>query len=397
MIYNRLSLNFLVVLTVVFQAVLCRLEAVAQKSRICLNMIVKNESHVIQRSLSSVRDLIDYWVIVDTGSSDGTQGVICKSLEGIPGELYERPWINFGANRTEALELARGKGDYILFLDADDWLEIDPSLVLHSLSEDVYWARWQSLHVPSFSYMKPLMVKDSLPCAWKGVIHEYLCCELANSHETLNGVTYVFTGEGNRSKNPKKYLLAARDLENALIEEPDNARYMFYLAESYRDADCLENALNAYLKRIRMGGWEEEILWSWLQVGHLRKTLCYPYEDVLHAYLRAHYQNPTRAEPIYFISELYNQHQDFSLAYDLIKQWSSLPSSDHHHPFFKLEWIEDYGIKFQLSMSSFYLHHYEESLDLHDQLLANPNLPQRLREQVLLNRLFPLNRLRSNR
>ena len=40
---------------------------------ICLNMIVKNEQPVIRRCLASVKEMIDYWVIVDTGSTDGTQ------------------------------------------------------------------------------------------------------------------------------------------------------------------------------------------------------------------------------------------------------------------------------------------------------------------------------------
>ena len=37
--------------------------------RICLNMIVKNEAPVIERCLASVRPWVDYWVIVDTGST----------------------------------------------------------------------------------------------------------------------------------------------------------------------------------------------------------------------------------------------------------------------------------------------------------------------------------------
>ena len=46
------------------------------KKTVCLNMIVKNESKVVERCLDSVKSLIDYWVIVDTGSDDGTQKVI---------------------------------------------------------------------------------------------------------------------------------------------------------------------------------------------------------------------------------------------------------------------------------------------------------------------------------
>ena len=49
---------------------------------ICLSMIVKNEVSVIGRCLSSLRPIIDRWVIVDTGSSDGTQDAIRTLIEG---------------------------------------------------------------------------------------------------------------------------------------------------------------------------------------------------------------------------------------------------------------------------------------------------------------------------
>ena len=72
---------------------------------ICLTMIVKNEAHIIRRCLESVRDFIDYWVIVDTGSTDGTQQLIRQLMGDIPGELHARPWKNFGHNRSESLGL----------------------------------------------------------------------------------------------------------------------------------------------------------------------------------------------------------------------------------------------------------------------------------------------------
>jgi glycosyltransferase involved in cell wall biosynthesis len=108
----------------------CKLGAAAlPKSAICLNMIVKNEAHVIRRCLESVRPFIDTWVIVDTGSTDGTQDIIRDYFKDIPGELFERPWKNFGANRTEALALARQRGDYVFVIDADDELVIAPNPV----------------------------------------------------------------------------------------------------------------------------------------------------------------------------------------------------------------------------------------------------------------------------
>ena len=55
-------------------------ESSSTKPTICLSMIVKDEAPVIERCLRSVKPWIDHWVIVDTGSSDGTQAMIRKFM-----------------------------------------------------------------------------------------------------------------------------------------------------------------------------------------------------------------------------------------------------------------------------------------------------------------------------
>jgi hypothetical protein len=79
--------------------------AKSRRQKICLSMIVKDEAPVIARCLASVRPIIDYWIIVDTGSTDGTPAIVRKVLGDLPGELYERPWLDFVHNRSEALFL----------------------------------------------------------------------------------------------------------------------------------------------------------------------------------------------------------------------------------------------------------------------------------------------------
>lgn len=106
-------------------------------SRVGLCMIVRNEAHVIERCLSSVRHLLDHWLIIDTGSTDGTQEVVRRAMEGIPGMLYERPWVDFGHNRTEAVQAARVCADYTLLLDADQVLEAPAEFSWPALETDV--------------------------------------------------------------------------------------------------------------------------------------------------------------------------------------------------------------------------------------------------------------------
>ena len=86
------------------------------KKTLCLNMIVKNESHIIEKTLKMLTETLDfsYWVISDTGSTDNTKEIIktfFKNLN-IPGELVEHEWRDFGYNRTKALESGYNKTDY---------------------------------------------------------------------------------------------------------------------------------------------------------------------------------------------------------------------------------------------------------------------------------------------
>ena len=59
-------------------------------------MIVKDEAHVVAETLACVAPYIDTWVIVDTGSTDKTIDVVTSffAARNIPGEIYQRPWIN---------------------------------------------------------------------------------------------------------------------------------------------------------------------------------------------------------------------------------------------------------------------------------------------------------------
>jgi glycosyltransferase involved in cell wall biosynthesis len=368
-----------------------------KRPTICLNMIVKNESRVITRCLESVKPVIDYWVIVDTGSKDGTQKIIKKFMKGIPGKLYERPWKNWGETRTEALKLAQKDGkecDYILFMDADDILQFDDKIEFPLLKADLY-NLWRGSK--DFTYLKPQLAKLHLPWKWVGVTHEYLGCDTTFSSDLLHGVKYVTLDGGACSYDPQKFWKNVHLLEEGLKKEPDNARYAFYLAESYRDAGEKGKALEWYQRRIKMGGWDEEIFWSKLQIALLLSYIGLPSKIVAEAYLDAHHFRPHRLEPLYYLAELYNNLNEFSKAYEYLKSIDFIAKPAEKDGLFNMDWIEDYGILFQLSICSHYAGNYEESLATCDRLLKVEDLPEGWRAQTVINRKFPLEKLQAKK
>jgi hypothetical protein len=289
---------------------------------ICLNMIVKNETPVIDRCLASVRPFVDYWVIIDTGSTDGTQDIIRVALAGIPGELHERLWRDFGHNRTEALALARAKADYLLFIDADDLLRTPDGFTWPDLVQDAYY-----LHVEDVGtmYSRGALVSTRLEWRWAGVIHEYLTATPAAQFTQLEWPRIVRLRAGARARDPKTYEKDAAILEAALVREPDNARYIFYLAQSYRDAGQPENARDAYRRRAAMSGWDEETWYSLYEVGRLSERLGAPVAEVQGAYLAAYQFRPQRAEPLCQLARYHRERREFALAYLFARQAVAIP------------------------------------------------------------------------
>lgn len=358
--------------------------------KICLNMIVKDESHVIKRCLDSVKGMIDYWVICDTGSKDNTIEIIKECLKDIPGDLYEKPWVNFGHNRNEALELAKDKADFILFMDADDWLIPQSDFSLPDLTKDFYFIECE--HGDGCNYMKSFILSTALPWKWVGVLHEYLDCDRAYHIGTLKNIKYHYGADGARSKDPAKFLKAARTLEEALEKEPNNTRYAFYLAESYKDAGEKIKALEAYQKRISMGGWDEETFWSMMYSAFILKDLNKPIEDVIKAFDLAHHFRPHRAEPIYFLAEIYNDINQYEQAIECINAWKK-QTKKNEDLLVNLTWTEEYGIDFQYGIASYWLGNYNECIDACNRVLSRENIVDAFRNQTIQNRLCALREL----
>jgi glycosyltransferase involved in cell wall biosynthesis len=360
---------------------------------ICLNMIVKDESHVIRRCLDSVRPFIDCWAIVDTGSTDGTQDIIRKHLEDVPGELFERPWKNFGHNRSEALTLARGKADYTFILDADEVLELPTGFSRPPLTRDAYSLLFEHAG-GGVQYWRLCLVAARLAWRYVGVLHEYLEVDTDYSQEKLPGPKVYSHFEGGRSKGVSmaaKYANDARILENALKDEPDNSRYVFYLARSYRDSDQWKKAFRSFKRRAAMGGWAEEVWHSLFEMARISERLELDAAVIVERYLDAYNYRPQRAEPLVELARFYREREQYAIAHLFAAR--ALETSRPDDILFVDSGTYEWRALDEFAVASYWIGRYQASAQACEQLLQSGRLPLDRRARVTQNLNFALEKL----
>jgi glycosyltransferase involved in cell wall biosynthesis len=352
------------------------------RKKVCLNMIVKDESEAIESCLASVKGLIDYWVIVDTGSKDGTQEIVKNFLKDIPGELLERPWVNFEHNRNEALIAAKGKGDYLLFLDADEIWQHAENYTLPALDHDYYYVVVRQLGAVDFKRIG--LVNAQLDWKWNGVIHEVLECPLAKTYATLRGVIDVCNElRGARAKVSDTASKDASLLEKAIKKDPTNSRYMYYLGQSYMNSQKYEQSLKAFERRCNMESSDiHETFMALYQVGIAHEKMD-DFDSAIKSYFKAYQFRPTRAEPLFRAAVLYRKQGNYLLGYLLSKYALSIPTPTEDLCFEYLTY--DYALLIEFANCALLLGRFQEGLEACHMLLANPNLPSDIKPQVISN------------
>ena len=270
---------------------------------ICLNMIVKNESHIITRFFDNVISIIDTYCICDTGSTDNTIEIIKDYFleKGIPGKIIQEPFKNFGYNRNFALNACIGLSDYVLLLDADMIFEIknfDKSILNKANTFTILQGNEE------FYYQNVRIVTNNGLYNYMGVTHEYIDLPKNNITLDLNKSQVFIRDIGDGGSKKDKFERDIKLLIEGLKEEPKNDRYHFYLANSYHDIGLFEKAIDIYKKRIELGGWREEIWYSYYKIG-----LCYKninkFSDALYYWLEGYELYPERLESIYEIIKYY--------------------------------------------------------------------------------------------
>jgi glycosyltransferase involved in cell wall biosynthesis len=379
-----------------------RPSAKSRRQKVCLAMLVRNEAPVVARSLASVRPLIDHWVVVDTGSTDGTPDIVRNSLSDVPGKLHQRPWVDFGHNRTEALRLAQEHGDYTLMIDAGEVLELPPGFRMPHLNADSYVIDTGEQEC----LWRPQIVRSRPPWRYEGVLHEFLSCAAEpeggrvlpheRSQKRLPGarIRSGNNGAGPRNLGSGHYRQEADLLEQALAAETDPflvARYKFYLAQTYLEAGDKEKALAAYRERTALGLWDQEVFISLYRAAGVEADLGLDADAVIASYLQAHEACRDRAEALHAAARFCRLKERYQQGFELANRGLAIKRPDN--ALYPEDWIYEYGLLDEYAINAYWTGRYDESLKACRKILGKARLSDADRTRIQANADLALQKL----
>lgn len=401
------------------------------KIKICLHMIVKNESHCIGRVLRNYRKNYDAVVISDTGSTDSTVSIIekfCKD-NNIPYSIPLVQWKNFGYNRNESLKAAYAMvrkqmglpptgpitSQQYNGMSKDKWYFITTDADNLILPASVNGVDESNLN--DFSHHTPKIIREemkgydvlSIEHQRGGSVYRFQICAYCDPleingtrwilplHEvwvtpywkkspksgTLNGC-YVYSGlGGDRGRSPVKYLKDAVLLKEGMlvgdVDPEDMPRCRFYLAQSFKDAGITEEAIRLYKEVSEdYGNFIEERYVACYYIGNLiLKTDAADKESKSREYyMKAHEINPRRKEAAFKLLSYYFNKKMFNMAWAIASPFGTHP--DPPGILFKESFYYGWQWYNMSSLSAYRTGNVKEYARLTLHLINNSNIPSPL-------------------
>lgn len=378
------------------------------EKKICLTMIVKNESKNMVRLLDSVKNIVDMISIVDTGSTDDTEQVIINwgTQSGIPTKVHKEPFKNFAHNRTHSIRAAKEAfpdADYFLLSDADFIWEIDQGCKFDKvLLVDHKYLIQQYNKALSYWNIRLLSAKVDWECV--GVTHEYwteakkkqtYAGEVRTSKITTLIINDLEDGGCKNDKFERDERLLREGLNDPETPNDLKTRYKFYLGQTLKDMGKFLESIEWYNKRINDKGWAEEVYYSKFQIGFNYEQLGWQYKkavaiigkankspeeiislnklnpnnlgpaDLLETsnkyfsdaalnYLTAYHYRKTRAESLYYLTRMYRLLGMNEQAFDLAVIGNKIVYPEQDSLFIERA-CYDYNFDFEISIVAFYI------------------------------------------
>jgi hypothetical protein len=284
-----------------------------------LVMIVKDEAASLAATLASVRPHVDRWTLLDTGSTDGTAALARAALAGLPGELVEEPFVDFGATRSRALELAGDDCTFTLMLSGDETLRGGAALrrFCEDHAGDGEGAYLVDVRMGEDVYGSARLARARARWRYVGVTHEFLQGsggEIAH-RRVPEALVFHDVSRRSRAEAAVKWERDLALLDGVLAAAPGDARAAFYRAQTLECLGRREEAIAAYRYRVALGGWREEVFIALLRIARNARDASWPWPEVERLYLDAWAHGPHRAEPLYDVADHWRRHEDHARAF----------------------------------------------------------------------------------
>ena len=288
--------------------------------------MIKNEEKILKRCLEAVENIVDCFCICDTGSTDKSLEIAEEFLKTHKGCLTTEPWKNFGHNRTVSFQNAQKyikkklkwntSKVYGLLLDAD-MVFVSNNLKEQKLTETGY--KIIQLN-GGLEYYNCRFVRMDFPWKCVGVTHEYWDGPTESLPKSVCYINDVNDGGCKHDKFERDEKL----LRQGLIDEPENVRYLFYLAQTLKCTRNFTESIKYYKKRIKSGGWHEEVWYSHYMIGecYLNLNNMIKFEKWMQL---AHQFHPARTESLAKLTEHFRIHGLHYKAYHYAKIGDSIP------------------------------------------------------------------------
>lgn len=217
------------------------------KMTISLCMIVKDEEKCIRRCLNSVKDKVDEIIIVDTGSSDETVSI----AKEYGANIFFFEWEDdFAAARN--FSISKAQSDYILILDADEFLDESSNLLLDPSSEgkDFYIVNFKNYMDGGYvSKHQSIRLFRNNKFIYEGKIHEHL--NIADFENLTNDFTgFIIHHDGYKNEvitQKNKFERNLKLLENEVKNNPTGYN-LFNLGTHFKAEKDFVKALDSFRK-----------------------------------------------------------------------------------------------------------------------------------------------------
>jgi hypothetical protein len=339
-----------------------------------LVMIVRNEAASIHETATSVRPYVDRWTVLDTGSTDGTQELARRALDGVPGALFEEPFVDFAATRSRALELAGRRCRFSLMLSGDETLRDGAALrrFCEANAHADEGAYLVDVHMESKVYGSPRLARTAAGWRSVGVTHELLHGPVGETARLRVPGATLFHDVSRRDRRQMvarwQHDLAL--LDGAVATAPGDRRALFYRAQTLECLGRREEAIAAYRRRVALGGWQEEVFVALLRIARNARDVSWPWREVQRLYLDAWAARPQRAEPLCDLAEHWHQQENHERAFAFASAALAIPYP-HDDVLFVEPDIYAWRAADLVAVAAFYLSRYDAGEAAARQALAH--------------------------